>query len=537
MNICYMCRCLFLMVKMSILRRITGFFPSKSTNDNVKINVNVDVNTDDTVDNSVIQNTVMKPITKQKEVKNTHLPKFVCQLSNDDFSCLSIVKKSDDGAYLCDDAIDLLLEDLAKCIAFDDSNNRYFIKKITPEQIIPEVMYETDAKKYLSRFEVKYNNDNSKQCSTTIWNIVSRHMINSCIMYNGITFYNPNIDPEKKIFNVFYRWKYNPVNEVNEVLIKPYKNLCKKCIFTDRNVMIHFHKWVANILQHPGIRNEFGFLLIGKPGTGKTTLINFIAELTRGYSKENIDDLNTLFGEFNDGRENIVFIGVNDLYHSKKSINECWSVLKSPITERVFECKCKYQATRTVENVNNIIVSTNNDFVDTEMFDRRWQVIRLPNDKQPKLFFEEVYKMLRDEVAMSHLFTWYLQMSLDDYENEIIASENSLESGYARFVKWYLNNVAKMLLSKEHLAKYWDKYEEYENEIINIRIGILGEPITSIYAQFREWSLSNMICVDKIPDLNSFKRGIYKFMDVIKPSKFVSRNKTKVDVVHLKLVD
>ena len=231
----------------------------------------------------------------------------------------------------------------------------------------------------------------------------------------------------------------------------------------------------------------------------------------------------------------MVFIGINDLYHSKKSINDCWSILKSPITERTFECKGKYQGSHSAENVNNIIVSTNNDFVETEAFDRRWQVVRVPSTKQNKDFFKEVYVMLRNYVAMSHLYTWYIQTSLDEYEPQIIPSVNSNESGYQRFVRYYLDNVASSTMTEEHLGKYWSNYEDYAKEIINLRIGTLGEPLSSIYAQFREWALNEGISPDIIPDQSNFKKGMFRFIDVAKPNKFISKNKrSKVDVIHLK---
>ena len=459
---------------------------------------------------------------------------FRSPLSNDDFTVLTICEKSSDEEYLHDDGLEELKDDMSKCIAWDQCSNRYLIKKIVTDQILPELMSEKDTSTYLQRCIVKYQiPNNSKVFEDNLWKILTKYIYKSKMLYNGCVFYNPTLAPEKKIFNVFYKWKYSVVPTVDKELIAPYRDFVKECIITDRELRLHFHQWVANILQHPGIRNDFGFLIIGKPATGKTTLINFIAELTKGYSKENVDDIDSVFGDFNSSRENCVFIGINDLYCSKHNQDAVWNILKSPVTEATFECREQRKDPRTVENVNNIMITTNDDFIEMEAFDRRWQVIRVPDEARNRAYFENLRAMLNNEVAMRHLYTWYMSISLDGYTPCIIKNAMSSESGYGRFVKWYVENVATLRMSSEHLSTYWCDCDDIEDDVINIRIGEMGEPMRAIYAQFKDWAIKQRINCDKIPDLTKFKKSMYRYMDVSKPNKYLTGSK-RIEVIHLR---
>ena len=523
---------------MNTIKRLIRSSPNVSSNVSSNVSPNVSSNVSPNV-SSYVSSNVSSSVSKgigyvgrQPEIP-IHDVAFRSPLSPDDFTCMTICEKSTDEEYLHDDGLEELKDDMSKCIAWAQEDNRYLIKKVTADRVLPELMSEKDAAAYLQKFIVRYQiPNNSKVFESNLWKVLTNCIYKSNMAYNGCVFYNPSLTPDKKVFNVFYKWKYSVVPVVDKELIAPYRDFVKDCIITDTELRLHFHQWVANILQHPGIRNDFGFLIIGKPGTGKTTLVNFIAELTRGYCKENVDDIDSVFGDFNNSRENCVFIGINDLYCSKHNQDAVWNMLKSPVTESTFECREQRKESRTAENVNNIIITTNDDFVEMEAFDRRWQVVRVPDDVHDRKYFEKVRAMLTDETAMRHLYTWYMSISLDTYTPCIIKTTMSSESGYGRFVKWYLDNVAPQRMTSEHM-NYWNDCGDIEDDIINIRIGEMGEPLRAIYAQFRDWAITQRINQDKIPDLTKFKKAIYKYIDVSKPNKYLTGTK-KIEVVHLR---
>lgn len=477
-------------------------------------------------------------------------PQFVSQLSPTNMTCDTILGFSNDGKYLVEDEknIGRILDDMKLCMAYDQESGRYFVKVLRGTQMLVNTYDEKEAQVYFSKYTVTYRpatkpKSGNGTAEIDLWTLMKKHAISGGMAYKGTVFYSSTPDG---LFNVFYRWKYKSLPKskpVDMYLVKPYMTLCEN-IFTMQSIRELFHCWVANILQNPGARNGFGFLVIGKPGTGKSTLTTFISDLTYGYSIENVDDIDKVFGAFNSSREYKVFIGLNDLFGSESTkTTDIWQKLKTPVTERVFECRQAHKKTRSAQNVNNIMISTNYEFIEVEKFDRRWQIVKTSEEHaNDRKYFEPMYAMLRDAEAMQHLYTWYLRKNLDKYNPQIISNEMSVENGYTRFIRYYCSKYRDVTFTKEHISSYWyynvDKYIKY---LEDIKILECGEPLRAIYAQFVEWGKENNINERLLPQFKQFSEIISKYTDPSKPSKLFlydeSGSKEKIDVIIFKRLE
>lgn len=465
-------------------------------------------------------------------------PKFVSPFSNDNFMCKNIVLKSEREEYQYNESLEELLNDMKKCIAYDDKNDRFFIKDKSMAQIVPRMMYDSEAKKYLSTFNVKYTKDgHTEWTETNLYNLMKKYRVVCNMSYSNVSFYNPI--PRKDVLYVFYKWKYNALPEkqdVNMKLISPFLDLCENVIFPTKRHINQFYCWVANILQNPGILNGFGYYIFGKPGTGKSTLINFIAELTHGYSIPNVDNLNSVFGDFNSRREFNVFIGINDVKEDKP-----WEKLKTPITEKEFECSTKNRESRTAENVNNIIICTNYEFMIEDYNDRRWQVIKIKDTRiNDKKYFKTLYDMLYDEEAMQHLYTFFIRYNLEENYRDIqVIDGASSTNRYSEFIKWYRQKHHGETFTEDYLKQYWDEKQNLE-QLIGQKILKIGEPPSSLYAQFRHWATIEGCVKAHLPTLLEFSKDIVLYEDVSKKGNIYlksGRKTEKIRVIHFPRTD
>ena len=134
--------------------------------------------------------------------------------------------------------------------------------------------------------------------------------------------------------------------------------------------------WIANIIQHPGTKNEVSIVLKGIQGAGKNTFTNQIAEITKGFSERNITNIEEITGQFNAVIENKMFMVLNEMKNSGEDRMPNFDQLKSVITDDTVRVNEKNQKRRTVENVCNLIFLSNNFFpVKIEASDRRYFVL------------------------------------------------------------------------------------------------------------------------------------------------------------------
>ena len=171
--------------------------------------------------------------------------------------------------------------------------------------------------------------------------------------------------------------------------------------------------------------------LFGQQGSGKTVFADVVSEIYKGFALGNITDSDHIIGRFNSSRENQALVILNE----SKSSNEGgfgrnridMDAIKSPITDRTFQCEEKGMKPRTVINTNNFIITTNHeDSLRLTNDDRRFQVIRV-SDKYVKHteIMEPFWSENWTKELFDNLFTYYMKLDLTDYKRtEIINTED-----------------------------------------------------------------------------------------------------------------
>ena len=215
----------------------------------------------------------------------------------------------------------------------------------------------------------------------------------------------------------FSNWKgfaFTPVETVDSKKTKPFIEFIEKCIgANNKAVSEYIFNWLAYIIQNPGGKTEVAIILSGFPGTGKSTLLNFLYEKLFGAPVTYKDaGLGGLTDRFNSDIEGRVLGMLEEL---KSSVNSDWKAdldtIKDIITGRFTKVEAKYQDKRTVQNGLNILGFTN--YSNTIPFisgnERRYMLHEISAEyREDHEYFKRINKSLTQEVA-NHVGTWLLK--------------------------------------------------------------------------------------------------------------------------------
>lgn len=265
--------------------------------------------------------------------------------------------------------------DLSKVIRYVEGAIYFVQKKYDTNEKMYKLKYvnEKDMTKSLKLMKLWKSEDGVK---LTAFDAFLKYM--SKFKINGVKFYSN----ESNCFSIFQGYKYNVVNTIHDSLISPFFNMIKEVI-CDNNEDIYkcVIGWIANIIKHPGLKNETVSILKGLQGVGKNALYEVLCELMSGYSEKNVIDIPELTGNFNSVVENKMIIVLNEVKNCGDDRMANFNALKSMITDKMIRTNEKNQPRRTAENVANFIFITNNAFpVKIELGDRRYVVLQV-NEK------------------------------------------------------------------------------------------------------------------------------------------------------------
>lgn len=387
-----------------------------------------------------------------------------------------------------------------------DTNEIYYIKRRNNSKVITSVFEKPDAERYLSLKNIRVASDIIEGYfeEVTIWSFIKSPSIYPKLVKEEITFQN----------NIFTEWKYAPIASETitdkSKILQPYFSLLNDCIFKDEpKLKQQWHLWVANIVQNPGAINGFGWLFSGKEGTGKTTLIKIISEMFSGYSEENVDDIDKVFGTYNKERLNKVFICINELELSR------FAQLKSAVTDSTFKLKISNREIRTAQNVNNLCITTNHVFSDLSKLERRWQLVYVSDSHaRDRAFFKPIYDMIANPAAMSALITYYsFEFDLTNYIPEPLQCDFTWQTIYGQFVKQYIKARTNMKYTEDYLKTYWgESFVRSDHPLIGQSILDTGETLHSLHSQYTYWLIKNKINTDEISE-STFKKYIMPYLE------------------------
>jgi len=145
--------------------------------------------------------------------------------------------------------------------------------------------------------------------------------------------------------------------------------------------------YLANMVQHPERKAQVAISLYGVEGCGKGILFEFFRRCVLGdfCSFQTADPDSDLFGSFANGALHRVCIQVDEV----KSLHENCNRLKDFITNQVLVYEKKGRDRITVQNISNLILTSNNEnALSVSSEDRRFCLFRCsPIHKRDKGYF------------------------------------------------------------------------------------------------------------------------------------------------------
>ena len=282
-----------------------------------------------------------------------------------------------------------------------------------------------------------------------------------------------------------YPWKILPDDDFDITLIRPWldhvvDNLCNG----DPDVYEYLIKWVAFIVQKPGVKTCTAPMIIGDHGTGKGDFfLNIVSKLFGRYALPNVTKIEDITGRFNDIIENMVFIGCNEMHDDTNSKKLNTNSLKSLITEYdiVYERKCINK--RKGRFYGNLIFFSNHavtmDFRDMK---RRILVIEANYKVAENLkYFKSLRKVIGHPLFTANLFT-YLAKHVD----------------LSEFEPRDLPQTEATTTRMDETTPAWEKFfKEYIESFVGDEAGIIGGGIgdgwitTECYAMYEKYCRDN----------------------------------------------
>ena len=379
-------------------------------------------------------NEFVKPLLKHQ------VKKFEVDLK-DSFCLTDVRAKAESYVYKnCEQVI----EDLSKVIRFIDSGNKMYIQKDYDAHTKTwKISFVTDSDMRGSLKMIKLWKEERK--TITAYDVLLTHL--SQLTVKGVKF---NSD-DKDVFSTFMGYKYNVLDNVNYEMIEMFMNFVKEIICDSNEVVYKYVMgWIANMIQHPGKKNETALILKGLQGIGKNRFTDIISELLSGYSAKNVTEISELTGNFNSVVENKILIVLNELKNVGDDRLANFNALKSIITDDTIRINEKNQPRRTAENVANFIFCTNNPYpVKIEKGDRRYVVLQVNGKLKGQFdYFEQLMNSCTKEFY-DNLLTYFIKYDLNGFNVRNIpmteAKEDLIEASSSPLDIWINDHYDELI--------------------------------------------------------------------------------------------
>lgn len=256
--------------------------------------------------------------------------------------------------------------------------------------------------------------------STTLKNLIRTYYYSLTV--SSIEF----LTKEKRCISLWNGWKYSNFSILSdhekehiESIIQPFLDFISMEFSYNDEYINYFLKWIANMMQHPSIKNASCPILYGLQGTGKTTITNYLMKLFEGFSIE-VDGFDSLTGRFNGFLENkvLVIVGEAATLEDGKMSRCDMNKLKKLVTDSTQEIERKGVDKVFVKSVCNIIVTTNHMHsipIESED-DRRYAPIETNREyRNDDEYFKPLRDMMEDDRFITALTYYFMNLKLDGY--------------------------------------------------------------------------------------------------------------------------
>lgn len=223
--------------------------------------------------------------------------------------------------------------------------------------------------------------------------------------YEGVQF-EPESDDEN-MFNMFHGFPIEGDSKKDWSILKDFMH--ETVCGGNDEYMAWLLTWLAHIVQEPGSKPGSAVVVIGKKGTGKSTMFKFFARLMGTYSYTTSRS-KSLTGEFNSHLMGKLFLQLEEGFFAGDKQAE--SVLKNMITETRIEFNKKFSDSITTSNYTRFAMTSNEDWVVPVSLEdeRRFFVLEIGEEHKGDLeFFDKMHKQMNNgglEGFMAYLEAW-----------------------------------------------------------------------------------------------------------------------------------
>lgn len=228
---------------------------------------------------------------------------------------------------------------------------------------------------------------------------------------NNSDFYNLY----KKDLKYDKNFKYN-INKINPI-IKHISILCNN----NKEHQEYVINWMSHIIQKPNKKTKVCLVFKGLQGSGKSSLWNWFGNSVVGNQWFlNIYDAHHLLdNKFNSELKNKLFSLLDEAQTNGKYIAGT-ERMKTRITENSIRIEMKGHEAYTIEDRNNYVLLTNNDFpVKVEYSDRRYFCVETSNELiKNESYFKDFFSVLEDKEVAKHFYYYLLENKLDKFNTE-----------------------------------------------------------------------------------------------------------------------
>lgn len=307
----------------------------------------------------------------------------------------------------------------SKCFKYNFNDKTMFIK-ILKKKDLPDV--------WESKVEVEENGKIKIKTKKQIF----YENINNLKVYDDMVFQPKSILNKKKdtenILNIYtgppsYISKnienFEKNNyKINDEKIKPIINHIKILTNNNINYFNYLINWMANIIQHPDKKNGVCIVIKSDQGAGKSSIMNWFGRMVVGKQWFlSINDARLLVeSRFNSEMQNKLFTVIDEAQTNGRYVvgNE---KMKTVITEDWLRIEMKGKEAYTIEDKNNYVLLTNNDFpVKIDYSDRRYFCFNSSNELVNNGdYFKEYFKILEDKEVAEQFYYYLLNIDLKNF--------------------------------------------------------------------------------------------------------------------------
>lgn len=306
---------------------------------------------------------------------------------------------------------------------------------------------------------------------------------------------NPSKNVKSKYFNVWKGFKAKELESFEKSKIEGILNYIYEVLAdSNQDVYDYIIKIMAKSYQYPNKPAEGSLLLYGLPGSGKSTICDFLKIVNGMHAVSEMNSIDQCTGTFNGHLLGAKLVIVNEIADRTGNANDNFDKIKHYITDQHLPIRQMQKDLYTAPNMTFWIFISNHKYFKLDKFDRRYLCCEVSskymNDKDG--YFTKLRKKYFNLESASHFYTFLLKgVDLTDFNPDKIpmtklkkelteSSQNSAEK-FLRFIKdWYENKdekknsdddedddeynmVADYIRNKKYIlkTKIWELYKKY----------------------------------------------------------------------------